>query len=774
MPSTYHIDYETASSVILGGKGGLGGYRYACDESTVILMFAIRKNDGDVFVWDSQDSKSSESKKAKKMFKQASKKGSVCYAWNAPFEHAVSRYQLEKQVGIKPIKIENWRCVAAMGARAGMPRALAAAAKILNKDEGSQKDKIGGSLIGIFSDLNKVVTLKPPIGAKDYTKSERGRKPANRKTFSPIQGWFEVTKEGVSFHDEILWDWLVSAGGEEMTVRKAWDLFKEYNRQDVIVESEVHDKLHHFELKGRILKSFQFNMRMNDKGIPVNREALAGALKIVEAYQNRIGTRFKNITGLSPSQNIKFKAWMQERGYPYDNLQADTVTKAIKDDRNRIKKKAYKALKLLQLVNFAALKKIPTMLNAVCPDGMVRGTMRWHGARTGRATGQVVQPQNMKKAQMETELAYRMLCEGTSLEEIEEFWDSPLEVIASCARHFIHEPGTMFFDSDYTGVEARITPWLAGDKKKMDSILRGECQYLKVAETIYKVPYDKLKRLYKAKDAKVGKWRTTSKPVELGCCFGVGGRALQKDLREKYGVKISLDEAKAIVKTYRENSSETVDAWRAIEDAVKAVIPVDDRIDPADRKKATSPPPEMPRHGYKKPITILNGRITIGTKKTGGIRYLFIELPSGRRLYYPRAKFKCVWRGYSEDDLLEAKVQSIEKWKKMKKAKGSWRKEIRFWGSKDSKPFNWVATWGSRFFENIVQAIGVDLLDYGCLQLEKHGHDIFMIVHDQTIGRKNGLGRKHFKKHFCAREKWSKTFPLDASVDYSKYYLKED
>jgi len=917
MSNYVHFDYETSSFIDIAK---LGGYRYACDDSTQILMFAIAGEEGRPVVWDFLEPDSEESCKARKLLKGAVKRETLLYAWNAPFEHAVSRYKLKDQVGVAAPNIDNYRCVAAMARRAALPNALGKCAEALQMDQ--KKAKVGSLLIKCFSDRTKLVTLRPPPGAKDYTLSTRGRKPANRKSDSPIHGWQD--SKG-NHHGEILWDWLTTIGGEDLTVREAWDLFKEYCRQDVVVERDIHKTLHRFELEGQILESFQFNMRMNDRGIPLNKEALTTAIGIINQYQERMKRRFEKLTGFRPTQGQALLPWLRDRGYLFDNLQAETVVKALSPALvGDLKPDAKRALEMLQLVGFAALKKVPAMLGAMCPDNRVRGTMMWSVARTGRAGGRIVQPQNMKKATMETCLAFAMLCEGCTLEDIEEFWDSPLEVIACCVRHFIQHPSKKFFDADYTGVEARITPWLAGNQRKLDSVLQGEDQYLQAASMAFSIPYESLYQDYKFGEGQVrelaSKRRTIGKPIELSCCFGTGARGLRNSLRDLYGVKLPLSECKAIVKKYRDENPETVDAWNEIEVAFIAAI-----------KGQTS--------------LILNGKVKIGRVVTAGIAYVVLKLPSGRNLYYPRAHTKRVFKKFDLEELEEEPwKKSDDNWDEQAKAYGYWADEIRFWGSKDGKPFSWVPTWGSRLFENCltpdtevltqdgwlpitevgerkvsdgvewvchsglkeswadnvirvdglgittnhlvltnkgwvkakdldpkdayehyeqtcsgttmehqghhgpcggephsfrtsatkraqkallemplqvrggsrkkdiganseaqlpeqvydllncgprnrfvvrapgglpmvvhncVQSIGADLLDRGCIEAERQGHEIFMVVHDQALCEENEHGLDHFIRAFTTKDDWAESFPLDAEGNTVNYYLKD-
>lgn len=97
------------------------------------------------------------------------------------------------------------------------------------------------------------------------------------------------------------------------------------------------------------------------------------------------------------------------------------------------------ALRLRASVSYAAIKKVRTMLDCVGPeDNRVRGTLNHHGARTGRSTASLIQPQNFKRATIkDSEAAYRDICNGISLEMLRFCYGDPLEVISSCIRHFL-------------------------------------------------------------------------------------------------------------------------------------------------------------------------------------------------------------------------------------------------------------------------------------------------------------------------------------------------
>lgn len=728
----YSLDFENSAEIDID----VGSYRYANHPGTDILMFAICKNDGDVYVWDSLDPESEQSRMARFLLEEAIRTRSIIRAFNAQHEVAVSRYILTRQLGIPEPDLSQWRCTQAMCNRAAIRAKLKNALKDLGLPE--DKDAAGDDLIDIFSKGEKGITMYPPPGSKDPEtikplkngKFTAGRKPKNHKTFLPLR------------EEIVRWDWLVKVQGELITLRAAWRMFLEYCRKDVIAERALAAKLHKFELTGEELAAYQFDLRMNYKGVPVNRAALTHANKLANQYSERLGNRFISLTGFKFSQTKVLLPWLQERGYQGDNLQADTIEKALEDVSGMTPEGA-EALKMRSLLSFAALKKIPAMLACACDDGYVRGSTLYHGARTGRATGRLIQPQNMKKATIsDSKLAYEMICDGCSLEIICILWESPLEVIASCARHFIQPHEGLMLDADYTGVEARIAPWIAGETEKLQSILDGKCQYKVMAsEIVFHIPYEDVTK----------EQRTIGKPIELSCVFGTGGEGLLTSLRETHKVqrfidlddKVALHECNAIVRAYRQKFPGYKKTWDDMEAAAKLAI-----LD----GKAT---------------VVADGKIAFGRARFAGIVYLVMRLPSGRRLYYPHPQVKRVFRKYTEEEM------EMSEWKREKG--GYFADSISFYG-KVPNSGHWarIHTWGSRLFENAVQATGADLLNYGCLQAADEGYDIRMIIHDQILGMDNGLSLEGFIEAFCRKQPWAADFPLAASGAVVPFYLKDD
>jgi DNA polymerase len=284
-----------------------------------------------------------------------------------------------------------------MARRAAIPVSLAKCAEFLKL--GIDKDARGKALIGIFSDQNKQVLIR------------NGKE--SRKTHSPI------------LENPIPWNWTMTVAGETLTVAEAWKQFKDYCRQDVRVEQRVHKALAKFEILGDELQGFQFDLRMNDLGAPVNVEALKHAATILDYHREALEKEFSDLTGLMPTQTAKVLEWLRGEGYPGENLQAETMEKWLGNDA--LTASGARALDIRSQLSFAAVKKVGAMLDTVCPDGRMRGLFTWHGAqRTGRWTSQGPQLQNAKKPTIkDADEAYLHIRQGFDPEAFEILHGNP-------------------------------------------------------------------------------------------------------------------------------------------------------------------------------------------------------------------------------------------------------------------------------------------------------------------------------------------------------------
>ena len=792
MADFYHLDFETYSAANLKK---FGAYRYACDESTEILIFAIAKNDEAPLVWtclkDEFDG-TGEWVEALQMFRDAVDGGAIIYAHNAQFEAAICKYNSGNQLNIAPPTLTQWRCTAGMARRAAIPSSLGAAGEFLGLEE--TKDKEGAALIRKFS-----IPKKP-------TKND----PRTR----------------IMPEDEM----------------EAFKAFAEYCRQDVEAERAIHKKLKAFEFKGLVLDSFQFDMVMNDRGVPVNVPALKHVDALINEYSSRLSEQFRGITGLNPTQGAKVLDWMRERGYPFTNLQADNVDETLKNGSSgwsmrqnvapaesektilkmlpvEMTEEAFEALRIRSLVSYAAAKKIPTMLAAVCPDGYVRGTLLWSGAeRSHRWSGRIIQPQNFARPRIKgTELAYQMLCEGADIDTIEMVFGPFLEVVVSCIRHFIQWPQGKLNQGDFSSVEGRGAPWLCGGHSKLAMFNRDEPIYETMAAAIFGCSVQQVVDEHRAGNSEK---RFIGKQAELGCNYNMGWPKFRgtcegynfkptpqmvEDFKPRFAAQLAAmkneasrtqpweeremkfpklhwsqlrnlvkggqfvkrgftvwagrsdgskravvdpanpttqewedltydDLAFRAVTTWRKNNPEVVAAWKSLDAAAKDAL--------------------------RKPGTITQGaeKIQFGLTNAPGFRALLLKLPSGHNLIYPKAKL--VWKGdmgvaINWDDNYNTEIQF---WGKIPNAGGKW---------------GWCKTYGGKLLENATQAVCGDFMAHGAIQAAKAGYEAFMLVHDELVGPQyEGQDHKELCRLLCTLPDWAKGMPLAAEGETIPFYKK--
>lgn len=629
----------------------VGAYRYAVDPSTEILMGGVSGDDSDeMLLWvNPKFGESPDNNAASDLLNSAD----ILVCHNAPFEIAITWGTHERGAAspfITPPPLDRFRCTAAVARKAGLPHSLEKVAEALNLSD--QKDASGKALIRFFSIPNR-------------------------------QGEFNDPRE----HPE------------------KWAKFCEYCRQDVRTEKAVHKKLKPFELQGAALETFLFDLRMNHRGIPVNVPALRNAQKIISDVESKVTREFVALTGVQPTQREKVREIV---GLP--NMQSETVDGAIATETDPHK---LQVLKLYSKLSYAAVKKVSTMLDWACPDGRMRGVMKYYGAGTGRWSAGGPQIQNAKKPTPEmrpiTELAYKSIQDGIDAAGIDFLYGEPYEVLSSAVRHFIHAPGRDLLDGDYNAIEARIICWLAGQTDALEEYRKGLDRYKLMASVIYNID----------PSAVNSDQREVGKRAILGLGYGMGAEKFRRSSMEQYGIDLSHDLAERAKVAFRTKHDRVVRYWYYLD--------------------------EMARNAITTP-GIKAGPFIVRT--IAGIPYLLFTLRSGRSLAYPYPKIEM--------------------------PDGEDRDQVTYWGQIPmSTQWGRIKLYGAKIAENETQATAADLMAHGAITAEKRGMPPFALIHDQGLSeRAPGKSADDYAAALGDLPAWAKGLPVKVEAKVAPWYRK--
>ncbi|MBE6906140.1 MAG: hypothetical protein E7476_07725 [Ruminococcaceae bacterium] len=164
-----------------------------------------------------------------------------------------------------------------------------------------------------------------------------------------------------------------------------WELFKEYNRQDVVTEQEIERRLSPFPVPDFVQKQWETDLRINARGVAVDLDLIHGALDCNDTITDTLTQEAVQLTGLdNPNSVPQLSGWLtKETGSQITDLRKESVKTML--DGEIQSNAARRALEIRQELSKTSVKKYTAMTEAVCEDGRVRGLLQFYGAnRTGR------------------------------------------------------------------------------------------------------------------------------------------------------------------------------------------------------------------------------------------------------------------------------------------------------------------------------------------------------------------------------------------------------
>ena len=442
-----------------------------------------------------------------------------------------------------------------------------------------------------------------------------------------------------------------------------WEIFKAYNKRDVEAELEIDRRLSRFPVPDFLWKEFYLDQEINDRGILVDMQLADKAIGLDAEAKEELTAEMKRLTGVeNPNSVYQLLDWLETQGYKSDSLGKTQVQELIKTAKEPVKSVLQMRLQLSK----SSVKKYTAMKNTACSDNRARGMFSFYGAsRTGRWAGRNVQLQNLPQNHLPDLSEARELVKYGSFEDIQMLYDDVPDTLSQLIRTaFIPRQGMKFIVADFSAIEARVIAWLAGEEWRMKAFANGEDIYCASASKMFGVPV--------VKHGENGHLRQKGKISELACGFGGSVGAMKAMGADSLG--LSDTELKQIVTDWREASPHITEFWWAVDRAVKKAV---------KEKTATK------THGL------------LFSYEAG---FLFIRLPSGRRLAYAKPYIgKNKFGGES----------------------------VTYMGINAQKKWDRLESYGPKFVENCVQGIARDLLMYSMQTLSQYfivGH-----IHDEMI-----------------------------------------
>jgi DNA polymerase len=643
--------------------------------------------------------------------------GGLCEAHNAWFERGIWTNILAPKYGFPLIPHRQWRCSAAKGASHALPRALGDVADALMLRV--RKDDEGHTLMLKVCKPRKALKADKQAWLRQHNAGKcpvcKGKGTYKRKPCEECEGQ-GVFPTPIADVPPLPTLWHESAD----IFARVWA----YCRMDVLAEECVSSALP--DLNEQETELYLLDQAINERGFQLDEDAVSAALHIIDIEATRLNDELNIITlGAVErgTQRARLTNWLASKGLVLENTQAKTIADVLENDAEFLDPDALMALEILQDIGRSSTGKYERMRTWKCPDGRVRGGLLYHGAATGRWSGSGVQPHNFVRGTIKISQDRLWDClKRADLDEIRALTDdktgqpigSVMVALANALRGAIcAAEGAQLYVADYAAIEARVLLWLADDDH-IELFRRGEDIYCDMATTIYE-------RTITKKDTTE---RQLGKATILGCGYQMGWAKFVA-AAAAYNVTITEEFSQRVVAAYRSTYTRVVELWYEQEAAAVEAV----------------------RTG--EPVTC--GRITWSVEQPFG-RFLYAELPSGRRL------------AYAFPQVASTMVH------------GRWRQQLTFM-SVDAKTHQWTRqkTYGGMIVENLVQAISRDIMADAMLRCEESGiYRPVLSVHDELIAEADmGTGDvKDYERLLATPPSWAEGCPIAAEGWVGTRYRK--
>lgn len=495
-----------------------------------------------------------------------------------------------------------------------------------------------------------------------------------------------------------------------------WAAYISYNKQDVVTEMECYRRLSAFPVPEEVERQWQIDIRMNATGVGIDRQLVDGALAIDEENKKSLLEEAYALTGLSnPNSRNQLLEWLNSNtNLELEKLTKDSVAAAMTDADDLAKK----VLTIRKKLAKSSVSKYEMMANATGNDGRLRGTLQFYGAnRTGRWAGRLLQVQNLPRNYITNLDIARDLVKKSDRVGLGLLFGDVSDTLSQLIRTaIVAKEGYTLCVADFSAIEARVIAWLSGETWRQKVFAEGGDIYCASASSMFGVPV--------VKHGVNGHLRQKGKVAELalGYCGGVNALKAMGAL----DMGLSEEELPNIVELWRQASPKIKELWYTVEKAAVYTVTTGN------------------------PMTIEHGiTFRLEVDPFYGYRYLTIELPSGRKLFYPDPHIKL---NNFDKEAVHFKTQ----------VNNAWVTE---------------STYGGKLVENITQAVARDCLALTLMRLSGNGLPAIMHIHDEAVIEVPKDEADEYldivEKTFALPIPWAEGLVLTAAGFTNDYYMKD-
>jgi DNA polymerase len=695
-----HYDVETRSQADLKK---VGTYRYASNPHTEAQCAALALDFEPIHRWVP-------GQPLPKRFAKHIENGGLMVAHGAQFERAIHRCILTPKHGWPEPKLEQFRCSQSMALALSLPPALENIAPALGVD--AVKDAVGKRIMLQMTKPRKARKGEDPDEVHWYDDEERHEK---------LQGYCEQDVEVMRRCFVQMWP---------------------------LTDDEEH--------------IWRLDQIINDRGFYIDADLLLAMRRIITDAGADIDRQMIKLTGgavQTVGQVAEIKKWLFDKHHvDIGSLSKTTIPLMLADPK--VPQKAKDVLELRIAGAQAAVKKVDAFLARRDNDGRVRGSFMYHSAGTGRWASRGAQVHNLKRLTTDDQdkivAAVNDLLTG-DYKVLKVKYARPLQVVGDNIRTAIcAAPGKVLIGADFSGIEARVTAWVAGELRKIKVFQdydagKGPDPYVATGADIMGISVEEMLRLKKDDPPLYKRNRQGGKGGELAFGFQGGVNAYVKFVPEGL---FTLDEIQTFKVKWRKAHPNVVKLWYGLNDAAISIA-----------RKASSI--QRGANIEVEPIPVNNLEFSY-INDNGG--FMFMELPSGRRISYPGINRTMRWkeRFYitkPEDiDPADLMVKSLDTYF-MDNSGGRWHR---------------VFLYGGIICENAIQGIARDLLAAAMVRIEAAGFPIVAHVHDECVievPKKNAAKiMKEFVRLMCILPDWAVTphcpLPVVANGWMAERYVK--